>query len=536
MKASVLASLGALGYLTTAVLGDWQFRSRPGLSPPKLNITVPAQEGLVEKGLIFVTPYSGFGPNSKGPEQPAAYIFRDNGDLVWSALSFFSGFTANLRVENWNGQQVLSAFQGQWAETPGRAYGHHVLLNNKYEVVKTVRANSHKFASLHEFRIVNETTALVEITSALPISLTPWGGAEEQNWILSTGFQEIDIDSGKVLFEWESIDHVDPKDSYKPLVPSIGCSSSQAWDYFHLNSVDKDDEGNYIISARNSAAIYKINGTSGEIIWTLGGRSSSFEIGSEDRFAYQHDARILYRSEDGSIERLSLFDNAASEVGEINPVSRVRVIEVDHNKNTSKALRTHPAPDGILARSQGNAQILPNGNIFTNWGQAGAVTEFSNDGEVLFHAYLDSAPSNLVQSYRGFRFNWTGIPSEEPVIAVVSDDASGTADLYVSWNGDTETATWLFYVESEGNGATDLDKAKLVGEVERTGFESHLGLKISWLEYGASVFVEAVDASGKVLRRSPSTAFLKRSRKTFSSAEPLVFGFGTPGDSARDDL
>ncbi|KAF5657733.1 Secreted protein [Fusarium heterosporum] len=536
MKASVLAPLGVLSCLTTAVLGDWQFRSRPGLSPPKLNITVPAQEGLVEKGLIFVTPYPGFGPNSKGPEQPAAYIFRDNGDLVWSGLSFFSGFAANFKVQTWNGQKVLSAFQGQWAETPGRAYGHHVLLNNRYEVVKTVRANSHRFASLHEFLIVDETTALIEITSALPISLTPWGGTKEQNWILSTGFQEIDIDSGKVLFEWESIDHVDPKDSNIPLAPSIGHSSSQAWDYFHLNSVDKDGEGNYIISARNSAAIYKINGTSGEIIWTLGGHSSSFEIDSKDTFAYQHDARLLHRSEDGSIERLSLFDNAASEVGEINPVSRVRVIEVDHNKNTSKALRTYPAPDGSLARSQGNAQVLPNGNVFTNWGQAGAVTEFSHDGEVLFHAYLDSAPSNLVQSYRGSRFNWTGIPSEDPVIAIVGDDARGSADIYVSWNGDTETTTWCFYVEFEGHGATGLDKAKLVGEVERIGFESHLNLKISSLEYGASVFAEAIDASGKVLRRSPSAAFLKRPRETFSSAGPSVNGNGASEDLARDDL
>lgn len=72
------------------VEADWQFRSRPDLAPPRLNITIPATD-LVEKGYIFVAPFEGYRDAWRhGPLQPGPYIFRDNGDLVWSGFSIFS--------------------------------------------------------------------------------------------------------------------------------------------------------------------------------------------------------------------------------------------------------------------------------------------------------------------------------------------------------------------------------------------------------------------------------------------------------------
>lgn len=81
---------------------------------------------------------------------------------------------------------------------------------------------------------------------------------------------ELDIATGKLLFEWSSLDHVQPDESVLPINPGqagSGYNSSDAWDYFHINSVDKDADGNYLISARDACAIHKINGTDGEIIW-----------------------------------------------------------------------------------------------------------------------------------------------------------------------------------------------------------------------------------------------------------------------------
>ena len=58
-----------------------------------------------------------------------------------------------------------------------------------------------------------------------------------------------------------------------------GYNSSDAWDYFHINSVDKNADGDYIISARDACSVHKINGTDGSIIWRLDGKNSSFTLG-----------------------------------------------------------------------------------------------------------------------------------------------------------------------------------------------------------------------------------------------------------------
>jgi hypothetical protein len=331
---------------------------------------------------------------------------------------------------------------------------------------------------------------------------------------------ELDIHTGELLFEWYSLDHINPKcqfshpiqgstshivtDSAVPLEKDgvfSGRSSVDAWNYFHINSVDKDD-GNYLISARHYAAIFKINGTNGKVIWQLGGHGSDFEIPRSVKFAFQHDARFRYRSPDGSIERISFFDNAAitSPVNPISPFSRARYVELNHTAGTAEEIHTYPAPDGLSAPSQGNVQFLPNGNEFVNWGQAGAVTEFAEDGTVLFHAYLDSYPNKHVQSYRGFRANWTAVSKEEPAVLALSD-GEGKVSVWVSWNGDTETRTWLFYLVDSEAGAV----VASLGAQTRTGFETrfekNLGGTVGTLGR-FSIGVEALDAKGRGLGSS----------------------------------
>lgn len=285
-------------------------------------------------------------------------------------------------------------------------------------------------------------------------------------------------------------------------LPGSGRNETDAWNYFHINSVDKDDEGNYLLSARNIAALFKINGTSGDVIWQLGGfqGGSDFDIAEDDRFAFQHHARFRGRSADGTIETISFFDNGAHSAPiKTRPFSRARFVQLNHTSGVATALRTFDAPDGLSARTQGSVQPLPNGNVFVNWGESGAITEFGHDGEVLFHSYLDSAPSTLVQSYRGFRANWTAIPAEEPAIVALKGTGAGV-EVFVSWNGDTETRAWHFYTQH-----TKGAQATFLGKAERKGFETKFSLDGLRLGEDAKVFAEAVDGDGKVLRRTKAT-------------------------------
>lgn len=290
-----------------------------------------------------------------------------------------------------------------------------------------------------------------------------------------------------------------------PLNPGqagAGYNSSDAWDYFHINSVDKDAEGNFLVSARDACAVHKINGTTGEIIWRLGGLRSDFDLGPNVRFCFQHHARFL--SQDGDEEIISLFDNSAHGTENhrghevhTHPFSQGKIISVNTATWTARTVQAFQPPDGLLAKSQGSTQILPNGNALVNWGSEGAMTEFRPDGTPIFHAYMDSGLlGEGVQNYRAFRYNWTGLPTEEPAI-VARKTSSGTA-VYVSWNGDTETAVWRFYATTDRYGSRSY-----LGAVPRRGFETEF--LFPGHEY-AQISAEAVSHAGRVLRTTKAVS------------------------------
>ena len=133
-------------------------------------------------------------------------------------------------------------------------------------------------------------------------------------------------------------------------------------------------------------------------MWRLGGKKSDFEMGPGTRFAFQHDAR---RQPDGTI---TIFDNGRVKKDEL---SYGLVLELDTEKMKATLVRRYAHPDKVFAATQGNMQVLPNGNVFIGWGSAPLFSEFSKDGELLF----DATFPREVESYRAFRFPWSGRPS-----------------------------------------------------------------------------------------------------------------------------
>lgn len=177
-----------LNFLLSCASADWQYLSRPDLAPPKLNITVPASPHT-DSGYVFVTPSAGFVDGSAGPEQPGAYIFRDNGELVWSGVGYLAGFVADFSPVVLDGRPVLRAFQGSLDAAHGRMYGHHAVLNGRYQTISIVRAASHRLVSTHEFNLIDGKSVLIETPVSIPADLKTYGGDEQRQWIVSSGFQ-----------------------------------------------------------------------------------------------------------------------------------------------------------------------------------------------------------------------------------------------------------------------------------------------------------------------------------------------------------
>jgi hypothetical protein len=175
------------------------------------------------------------------------------------------------------------------------------------------------------------------------------------------------------------------------------------------------------------------------------------------------------------------------------PTSSGKIIRVNTRSWTAELVQGFYPPDGLRSKSQGSTQVLPGGNVLVGWGSEGAVTEFTADGRAVFHAYMDSGALGVaVENYRAFRFNWTGLPSEEPAIVVLEDEGGGGTTVYVSWNGDTETRVWRFYEVSDAVGSR-----AFLGEANRTSFETSLHVPDRRVE---SVVAEAVDERGNTLR------------------------------------
>lgn len=213
------------------------------------------------------------------------------------------------------------------------------------------------------------------------------------------------------------------------------------------------------------------------------------------KFCFQHHARWL--SQEDGVEVISLYDNSAhgtehNDGSEVHtaPTSSGKIFRLDTESWTAELVGGYFPPDDLLSKSQGSTQVLPGGNVLVNWGSEGALTEFQADGTPIFHAYVDSGYLDLgAENYRAFRYNWTGLPNEEP--AIVALEGSEGTQIYVSWNGDTETVAWRFYASTDKFGSR-----KFLGEVKRKSFETSLFVVDQKIE---SALAEALDAHGRVL-------------------------------------
>ena len=437
------------------------YRSRPDLTPPQVLVQVPA--GAVNPGLLFYTPSDGMG--SDGPA-----IFANDGELVWLRPDGGPQVT-NLHVIELAGKPALAWWEG--TINGGIGTGDVVIADGTYREISRVQAGNGRRADLHEFQLTGRGTALLLADGGVPGTAAP-GGAGLAGEVMDCAVQEIDLTSRAVLFEWHGADHVAIDESFvdPPTNPT-----AVIYDYFHANSIEVDHDGTLLVSARNTSTIYKIDRATGSIVWRLGGKRTDFTMGPGATFSWQHDAR---RQADGT---LTIFDDGASPGH-----SRAIVLRLDEQAMTATLVRAfeHPAP--LLARSQGNMQVLPGGNVLVGWGDAGYVTEFSSTGEVVFDATYPAAG----QSYRNYRAAWTGSPRELPAAAAVVGPG-GAVTAFASWNGATEVAMWDVLA---GPTAGAL---KLAGSVPRSGFETSIPVKgpAQWVQ------VVARGARGAVLGASP---------------------------------
>ena len=286
---------------------------------------------------------------------------------------------------------------------------------------------------------------------------------EHDAWIWESLFQELDIATGEVLFEWRASDHFSFRDVY---VNPNKAQRHDPWDFFHINMVEKDDVGNFLVSTRYGRCVVYIDGSDGHIIWYLGGKQNSFkDLSGVDAtvFLGQHDAHWY----DGH-NYITMFDNRGDWFHKIEELSKGHMIKIDLEAMTAEIQQSYIHPAEILSTSQGSMQVLPNGHVMMGYGFNGVFTEFTADGQALCDAYMLPSVrfgSGDVQSYRNLKFNWTGIPLSTPKMVLEGEK------LYISWLGSTKLRSWLLQDSEAADG-----EYGNVQTLPKIGFESEFEL------------------------------------------------------------
>ncbi len=390
-----------------------------------LPVTTLANSTQTEPGYVFISPT---GPGGLTPLAGAVQgpeIVDSLGRPVWFLALPGNQLAADFRIQTYQGKQVLTWAQGPGFEDEQFRATKDYIYDDTYNIVATVQAGNGYNADEHEFQLTPQNTALITIYNTVPYDLSALGGPAGGSVIEGVA-QEIDVATGTVLFEWHSLGHVALTESAMP-VPT---SASVPFDYFHINSVKLDTDGNLLISSRNTSTVYKVDRSTGAIIWRLGGKLSDFTLGPGLPFAFQHDAEAVDAS------TIRIFDNESAGTP-VLPASRVIWVSHDDTAMAATLLKSVQHPAGLSALAEGSGQTLPNGDTFVNWGILGRYSEFDPSGNLLF----DVSMSPGYSSYRGFRLPWVGAPSTNPTVTAI-DNGDGTTTVDAVWNGATQVATW----------------------------------------------------------------------------------------------
>ena len=450
---------------------DFQsFHSRPELRPP--DITVSSLERTATDDL-FLAPYSGVG-------QYGPMILNEHGELIWfKPLSPAGTRAADFRVQQYEGKPVLTWWQDPLA-TAGSHTAGEVIANSAYQTIAVVRAGNGYQPDLHEFTITPQGTALITVYDAIACNLSSVGGPAD-GAVADTLLQEIDLKTGLVMYEWHSLDHVSLHNAY---TSAAHTSRAEPFDYFHINSVDVEQDRDLLVDSRNTWAAYDVNPTSGQVRWEFAGKHSSFKMGPGTATAWQHDARQLPSG------AFTFFDNGA--FPQVHPQSRAIEVTLNPANMTATLTRSYEHRNPLVAGSQGNVQALEDGDWMVGWGQAGYLSEVNAAGEAIFNAHLPGS----WESYRTYAQPWSGQPPQRPALAVVAaSHPHGGPTVYVSWNGATEVASWRVLA---GALPTSL---VAVGTAAKTGFETAIALAAP----APYVQVQALNPVGAVIGAS-STA------------------------------
>jgi hypothetical protein len=311
-------------------------------------------------------------------------------------------------------------------------------------------------------------------------NLSAYGGAYN-GALIDSAVQEYDLKTGRLLRTWDALEHIPLGDSYAT-VPTNGFP----WDAYHVNALDLAGNGTFLVSMRNTWGAYLVDIATGRIEWTLGGKRSSFELGPDAAFQWQHDVKLQ------SSSTVSMFDDHCCQLtggGTSVPAtgpSRGLVLELDPAARTATLAAQYSGGGRFETEYMGDTQPLPGGGAFVGWGSEPYFSEYGPSGKLLLEG---SFPGHDL-SYRSTLEQWVGEPLTPP--AGAARQTNGGPTVYASWNGATQVVAWRVLA------GADASRLTVVRTAAKSGFETAISVPQNY----ESFEVQALAADGRVIGAS----------------------------------
>jgi EmrB/QacA subfamily drug resistance transporter len=458
--------------------GAYSYVTAPSLHPPKIAIVKDSPESQLAPGYIFTANFFDLNePPIQGQSGPL--ILDRRLQPVWFQPVREKLVASNLSLQSYEGKPALAWWQGVVTNTGATESGEDVVVNQHYQTVARLKATGGWVITLHEFLIDGEN-AWVTANKNIPKDLSKYGGAYN-GALIDSAVQEYNLKTGKLVRSWDALDHI-PLSQSRASLPTNGFP----WDAYHVNSIQLTGEGKFLVSMRDTWAAYLVDIATGKIEWTLGGRDSSFKLGKEAGFEWQHDVRLQPDS------TVSLYDDHCCQLTgggtyvEPTAPSRALVLKLDQQAHEATLAAQYGRDGGFTSDYMGDTRQQANGNVFVGFGSEPYFAEYSRSGKVLFEAQLPGPDL----AYRATVEKWVGLPLTPPLGAARESD--GKTTVYASWNGATKLASWRVL------GGLDVSHLTAVASAPKAGFETEIAMPRSYAAYE----LQALDAGGHVIGTS----------------------------------
>ncbi|CAM1505125.1 Fc.00g107620.m01.CDS01 [Cosmosporella sp. VM-42] len=416
--------------------------------------------------------------------------------LIYADQQYLNTYTSDVQMIN--GTRYLAFWEG--THTRGHANGRCLVYDENYNLVYNVTAlGLHgALADMHELKFTDDGTAIFSTYWNRLYNCSSVGGPTKA-LLMDSGFQEVDLATNEVIFQWAASDHFAINESYASYSSDYGVDQDSGFDFAHVNSIVKTVDGNYLVSSRHLCSLTLIDGRDGHPIWILGGKNNQFRDLSDGRatdFGWQHDARF-YKNQ----SHITMFDNHIQDTEFCEPgqcKTRGLHLEIDTEAMTVRIVKEYFHPAGINSGAMGGFQTLDNGNVILGWGYNPSFVEFKPDGTPVMdlqRGTIGNMTYNDMFAYRVNKHDWFGRPTWPPSAAVDAPNKTTlNATVYLSWNGATDIAQWAVFASDNRTSINRHESLLIVSE--RAGFETEIQLGNSTRRYMGAA---ALSKDGEVL-------------------------------------